>query len=78
MSLAAALAAQPAARRGTPCTVGVVLDGLDQDDRAAAIQALADRTRTATSIAEALTSIGHPVAKQTVQRHRRGECRCDR
>lgn len=78
-SLADALTYEASAtRRGTPCTMGVYLDGLDKTDRAALDGALTNDDVTAAAIARAITSTGTRMAAQTVGRHRAGECACPR
>lgn len=75
MSLAEAIAAQRVVK-GPSCSISVIRAQLDDEDRAALDAAMA-RTGTPSSvIARALRANGHDVQHQTVQRHRRGECKC--
>jgi hypothetical protein len=78
MSLRQSLEAEHAAsRKGPLCGMAVVYSKLDDDDRAALDSYLADREGVTTAaISRALTSEGHRVGKNTVERHRRGECSC--
>jgi len=77
MSLAAALSRESApARRGSPCTVGLLLADLSDDDARELRGALASGMQHA-AIVRALTSEGHKFIASTIARHRRGECACD-
>ena len=77
MSLAAALSRESTpARRGSPCTVGVLLTELSDDDARELRGALASGMAH-TSIMRALASEGHRFIASTIARHRRGECACD-
>lgn len=77
MSLADALNAQPRKHQYQRCPVQAVLNQLDDNDRQLLLGALADRERTARSIADALATIGVAVRPDGVQRHRRGVCACE-
>ena len=61
---------------GVPCSVRVLLDQLDDEDREALQKVLADHSITSVDIYRALTDAGHYVGAQTVARHRAGRCRC--
>ncbi len=78
MSLRQTLEAEKAAsRKGPLCGVAVVESRLDPDDLAALREFLADRDNVTTAaITRALASDGHRIGKNTVERHRRGECAC--
>lgn len=73
-----------AAARPTGCGVGLVLDSLDPDLRAAVNEALGNRSVSHSRIAAALREVGaslpdgRPLAQQTIGRHRRGDCGCGR
>lgn len=77
MSLADALNAQPPKHRYQRCPVQAVMKQLDDADQQLLYTALADRDRTARSIADALGSIGLHIRADGVQRHRRGVCACE-
>lgn len=78
MSLRQTLEAEKAAsRKGPPCGMSVVEARLAPDDLAALREYLADRDNVTTAaITRALAADGHRVGKNTVERHRRGECIC--
>lgn len=82
-SLAAALAAQKPLRTGGRCTVDIRLETLDDIDKQALANALKPGSGlTSTEIARALEverKPGQPEVKgQTIARHRRKECTCER
>jgi hypothetical protein len=60
------------------CGVARTLLALDAADAADLMAALDDPTIPATVISRALNSNGYRVADQSVNRHRRGICGCDR
>lgn len=79
MALADKLNDTPGGFAGTPCSVGAVLDRLDDADRAALLVALGTPERRglpASRIYDALVADGHRVGFQTINRHRAGKCRC--
>jgi hypothetical protein len=59
------------------CSFGVILEALSDDDRATVVSALGSPI-PGTHIAKVLTSRGHPLKGETVQRHRKGDCSCPR
>jgi len=65
------------ARKGPPCTVGEALAALTAEDREAALGALGG-PHTGRQIAAAFAACGVRVEASTVNRHRRGDCRCGR
>lgn len=73
MRFAEALAAQPKVSKGPDCTVCVVMQSLDDDERADVEQAFASTLAT-TTIHRALRLAGHDVSLSPVARHRKGEC----
>ena len=76
MTLAAALQAHKAApRHGPRCKVCVVLGVLDTMDREALDAAMADASFTSVAISAALRAENYDISHQSVQRHRRGDCR---
>jgi hypothetical protein len=77
MSLRDALTqAHITAKKGPPCSVGVIIEQLSPDDVAALNAALSDHAITGRAITAALTSEGHKVRDHAVNRHRRGLCMC--
>jgi len=75
-SLAAALAAQKPVR-GATCSMKPLLADLDDIDRQALINAM-NSSMAGTDISRALISQGHDISPTVIQRHRKGECHCDR
>ena len=72
---------RPAPIHGYPCSVGKLLAELDGDEREALLHMLGTNERPGWSAADifaALTSEGHTVGYQTINRHRGGKCRCDK
>lgn len=75
LDLAAALSGLSGTRatKGPTCTVGQVLQALEQDDpdgHAALVKILDEKHVSSTLIADTLTARGHRVAAQTIRRHR--------
>lgn len=78
MSLRDALHAErEASKKGPDCGVSIVLARVDKADRDALLAFLADREVPATAISRALKAEGHNVGHAAVQRHRKGQCRCE-
>lgn len=80
MGLADELRAPPLGlHRGQMCTVRLLLDDLetaDPEGAAALREVLAGTQLPASTIARRLQAAGWPIGVSTMQRHRRGECRC--
>lgn len=77
MALADKLANPPAgATTGLPCSIGALLDRLEDAERAALQTMLDDRSWSQTMIWETLKSEGYTVGRQSVNRHRGNKCRC--
>jgi hypothetical protein len=80
--LAAELASTEAGykRPGPPCTVKLVLDSIDDEDRNALELLLRNRGISASKIAGLLMKHGYRVAAPAITRHRRGHlndgCAC--
>lgn len=73
----AQLAATPTRKLpGNPCSIAALLDSLDDTERAALQAMLDDRRWTSIAIYRSILDEGHDVARQTVNRHRAGLCRC--
>lgn len=70
--------ADPAYRvkKGPECSIPTILAALPPDQAEFARLALANPHAPGTEIARSLADLGHKVAVCTVQRHRRGDCRC--
>jgi hypothetical protein len=65
--------------KGAPtCTVAGLFDSMTPEDAAELGAVLADRSIAATTISRVLMARGFDVRAQPLQRHRRGECTCDR
>lgn len=62
--------------KGPACTIQLLLDTLDADTAEHLRGALANPHAASTAIVKALQDAGHRVSANTMQRHRRGECRC--
>ena len=75
MGLKEALEANSFSRPGYRCRICVLLDELPKDDAEALREALLDPAVKGSWIAKALESEGHSVRQNTVQRHRRQDCR---
>lgn len=62
---------------GGRCSVPTVLASLPEDVRIDLEDALGDGAISGFAIARALSRRGVVLPGQTIQRHRRGDCRCD-
>lgn len=60
------------------CTVGRILLGMEPEDAADLREALGKPHITAATISRVLAANGHKAQATAIQRHRRGECHCDR
>lgn len=77
LSDALANAAVNARMGGARCTVAVILDDLDDGDRASLVEALANRKLSVNVIYRALTeTTGEKPSRSGIERHRRGDCAC--
>lgn len=79
MALADKLANAAPSATGTPCSLGVILGKLDDEDRAALLNALGtpeQRGLPAPVIYAALVADEHTLSLQQINRHRSGQCRC--
>lgn len=63
---------------GPVCSLGILLKQLDKKTVDTLNAALTNPHAPSTKISQALTDLGHRITSHTVQRHRRGECRCAR
>lgn len=61
---------------GLPCSVGALRQELPTDEQAALDRMLYDLGWSATRVLTALTEEGYKVGHQTINKHRRGLCRC--
>ena len=75
LSLSDLIAAE-AKRPGTKCSFIHIFKTLDKADRATLEAALADESVTGASLHRALLRAGFTLGKDTVRRHRSGECSC--
>lgn len=66
----------PAPTHGTPCSIGALLDTLEEAERAALKAMLYDLGWNATQVYDALRDEGYTVGRQSINRHRREACRC--
>lgn len=80
MSLADRLAQPPqVALRGPECTVRRLMRQLEGADREAFESALRDEDAwPGSTLADTMRSEGYDVGGQTIMRHRRRQCSCDR
>lgn len=78
MSLAERLRNVSAERKGPPCTIRVLLDGMTKEDKQALTEVLADPTVQSRAIWRALVAEGYEVSDSPVARHRKGLCLCSR
>ena len=69
-------AGPPTILHGDPCSVGTLLAALPKAEADALRGILADKAWTHESIFDTLIEEGHEVGRQTIGRHRRGQCRC--
>lgn len=58
------------------CTVGTILDDVDEETREGLLKALANPGIKGTLITKALEARGFRLSSHTLQRHRRGGCSC--
>jgi len=72
------VAVEAAFVKGPPCSVALILDKLDPDDRAALEAWLDNPLKRHSLIAAALKKNGHPIQDSTIGRHRNGKCICVR
>ena len=63
------------ARKGPQCVTCQAIASLPDDERAKAQAAMAAPHITAAAISRWLKQHGHQIAQNSVQRHRRGECK---
>lgn len=64
-------------RKGPECSISIMLRQMDDETAALAIAAMSNPYAGSTSIVDAITERGHKVSRAAMQRHRRGECRCE-
>ncbi len=77
--LEAAIEAAQASKSGPRCSVSVLLDQVDSDERKALVAAFANPTRNRAVLAEAIrTAYGAEITQGTIARHMRRHCRCPR
>jgi hypothetical protein len=69
-------AGPPTIIHGTPCSIATALSALPDEEAKALRRMLEDQRWTAGNVYDALTSEGIEVGRQSIGRHRRGDCRC--
>ena len=69
------LSEAPKRRHGLPCSVGDLLDRLP-DVESKALEHMLSSGWSQSDIYDAVTSEGHSVGRQTINRHRSQACRC--
>jgi len=62
--------------QGPRCTVGILLDELNDHDTKILTVAMERPAIAGTAIAEYLTEQGHPMNASPINRHRKGRCSC--
>lgn len=77
MSLRDQIVAENHVKKGPTCSVKILLNDLDAEDRQALAEALEDEKIAGTAIERALLKEGHRMAAHNIQRHRRGMCSCE-
>jgi hypothetical protein len=63
--------------KGPPCSVGIMLESMTAQEQEEFASACADSTIASSVIARVLARRGHEVRKESIRRHRKGECRCE-
>jgi hypothetical protein len=76
VSFAALLAEETGTRKGPRCAVALLLADLGDEDRPQVEAALGNSRVTTSAIVAALGRMGREIGDSSVQRHRRGGCRC--
>jgi hypothetical protein len=62
--------------RGPNCSISLIMSGADKETAQLFAAALKNPHAPATEIAKAMAERGYPMPAHSLQRHRRGECRC--
>lgn len=78
MALAAKFTQAKTARKGPPCSMGLLLSFMTEVDRAALQAALADPSIESRTIWRVLVEEGHEISDTPIGRHRNGVCQCSR
>lgn len=76
MALSDRLDSTPPRQSGLPCSVGALLESLDDTEAAALTDMLHTLGWSAARIYDALQAEGYEVGRQTIGRHRSRACRC--
>ena len=71
------LADEPRTRTAR-CAVAVLAAKLDPEDSTAFLEVVRNEDVPAVAIRDRLVKAGHPIAKDSLWRHRRGDCKCPR
>lgn len=77
MGLLDEIASEPSRRSGKTCTVTLILESLNEKDRADLQQAIDDLLINGTNISRVLERRGINLPPSAIGRHRRGDCICD-
>ena len=64
--------------KGPTCSIAMALEGLPPEQATNLQLALDNGNARGVDIADALVALGYDLTSHTVQRHRRGRCRCER
>lgn len=75
MALSDRIQDTPARRHGLPCSVGALIDQLP-DVESKALEHMLSTGWSQNDIYDAVTSEGHSIGRQTINRHRSQACRC--
>lgn len=63
---------------GPTCKVRLILDKMDKQDRKELTEALLDPAFTSAAISRALNRAGFDIRPDSISRHRRRDCTCER
>lgn len=77
MSLAATYKAGAGNPWAKPCKIVTIRDALPTDEAGVLDLMLGDADWSGDRISQALRPLGHRIAGQTIDRHRRGRCLCE-
>lgn len=77
MAIADRIKQEPAPKiHGLPCSIGALLDQLDEAEAQALNVMLYELNWNASQVYDALRDEGHQVGRQSINRHRGKNCRC--
>jgi hypothetical protein len=78
MALSSRLNQPPRSVHGSPCSIGTLLATLTGGELEAFKTMLGSTEWNATAIYDAVRDEGYEIGRQSINRHRRGACRCYR